>query len=183
MAEFELLLIGISMILATAFVHSVKGLYHATVSPGRYWIPQVFLWSTLVYCAHFLWAFKDNIGEDPTYLAYMSSLAGAASLVLRAYILSTNEPAQIENWRDHFDKTARSYFVVSGMTTFFTLMALVHNNESTGFDAQSLPFYVGGALYAIGAISNKVWVRGTVAVIGLLLILFAGYFLFSNELV
>jgi hypothetical protein len=183
MAEFELLLIGISMILATALVQSVKGLYHAMVSPQRYWIPQVLLWSTLIYSAHFLWAFKDNMGEDPTYLAYMFSLAGAASLVLRAYILTTNEPAQIEDWKDHFDKTARSYFVVAGLTSLVTLVALLHNNESTGFDAQSFPFWFGAAVMATGAISTKVWVRGTVAVIGLLLQLLSAYFLFSNELV
>ena len=116
MSESELLMIGIGMVLAAGLVKCVEGLYHATTSQHRYWIPQVLLWSTLIYSVVFLWAYKDNLSDQPSFIFYASSIAVAATFVLRAHILATNDAAQIEDWADHFDKTARPYFVVAGLT-------------------------------------------------------------------
>ena len=65
MSQAELLLIGVTMILATGLVRCIDGLYHATTSKQRYWIPQVLLWSTFIYGVNFLWAFKDNLSVNP----------------------------------------------------------------------------------------------------------------------
>jgi hypothetical protein len=150
MSESELLMIGISMILAAGLVKCVEGLYHATTSQQRYWIPKVLLWSTFV---------------------------------LRAHILTTKDAAQIEDWADHFDKSARPYFVVALMSSLLMLVTTWSNNESTGFDNTSIPFWLGAGLNATGAISEKVWVRGTVAVTLLILIVLGSYILFSNDLI
>lgn len=183
MSESELLMIGISMILASGLVKCVEGLYHATTSPQRYWIPQVLLWSTFIYGVFFLWAYKDNLSDQPSFIFYVSSIAVATTFVLRAHILATNDPAQIEDWAEHFNKTARPYFVFAGLTSLLTLVAAWSGGETTGFDTTSITFWIGGGLGVIGAISRKIWVRGTVAVTGLTLLLLSSYRLFSNDLI
>ena len=183
MSEAELLLIGMTLVLATGMVRCVDGLYHAMMSPRRYWIPQVLLWSTFIYGANFLWAYKDNLMEDPSYPLYASTIAIAATFVLRAHILATNDPALVEDWADHFDKSARPYFVVAFLTSACSVIAAWSAKESSGFDAASIPFWIGMGLNATGAISKKVWVRGTVAVLHLTLVVLASYILFSNDLI
>ena len=183
MSEAELLLIGMTMVLATGLVRCVDGLYHAMMSPRRYWIPQVLLWSTFIYGANFLWAYKNNLSEDPSYALYASTIAIAATFVLRAHILATNDPELVEDWADHFDKSARPYFVVAFLTSVCSLLAAWSSNDSTGFDAQSIPFWLGAGLNATGAISRKIWVRGTVAVTHLILVILGSYLLFSNDLI
>ncbi len=183
MSEAELLLIGMTLVLATGMVRCVDGLYHAIMSPRRYWIPQVLLWSTFIYGGNFLWAYKDNLAEDPSYPLYASTIAIAASFVLRAHILATNDPANIEDWADHFHKTARPYFVIAFLTSMCSLIAARSANESSGFDASSIPFWIGMGLNATGAISKKVWVWGTVAVLHLTLVVLASYILFSNDMI
>jgi hypothetical protein len=183
MSEAELLLIGMTMVLATGLVRCVDGLYHAMTSPYRYWIPQVLLWSTFIYGANFLWAYKDNLSEDPSFLLYASTIAIAATFVLRAHILTTNDPALIEDWAVHFDKSARPYFFIAFLTSISSLVAAYASNESTGFDAQSIPFWLGAILNATGAFSEKVWVRGTVAITHLTLVILASYILFSNDMI
>jgi hypothetical protein len=183
MSEAELLLIGMTLVLATGMVRCVDGLYHAIMSPRRYWIPQVLLWSTFIYGGNFLWAYKDNLAEDPSYPLYASTIAIAATFVLRAHILATNDPANIQDWADHFHKTARPYFVIAFLTSMCSLIAARSANESSGFDASSIPFWIGMGLNATGAISKKVWVWGTVAVLHLTLVVLASYILFSNDMI
>ena len=183
MSEAELLLIGMTLVLATGMVRCVDGLYHAIMSPRRYWIPQVLLWSTFIYGGNFLWAYKDNLTEDPSYPLYASTIVIAATFVLRAHILATNDPANIEDWADHFHKTARPYFVIAFLTSMCSLIAARSANESSGFDASSIPFWIGMVLNATGAISKKVWVWGTVAVLHLTLVVLASYILFSNDMI
>ena len=183
MSESELLLIGISMVLAAGLVRCLDGLFHATISQQRYWIPQVLLWSTFIYGVNFLWAYKDDLVEDPSYIYYVSSIAVASTFVLRANILATSNAAQVEDWADHFDKWARPYFVLAFLTSLCTLLAAWSNNESTGFDAVSIPFWLGAGLNATGAISQKIWIRGTVAVTHLILVVLGSYLLFTNDLI
>jgi di/tricarboxylate transporter len=82
MSESELLLIGISMILASGLVKCVEGLYHAATSKQRYWMPQVMLLYTFIFMVHFLWTFKDNLSENPSYVFYMSAMVAASTFVL-----------------------------------------------------------------------------------------------------
>jgi hypothetical protein len=185
MSESELLMIGISMILAAGLIKCVEGLYHATTSQQSYWIPQVLLWSSFIYGVCFLWGYKDNLSENPSFILYASSVAVASTFVLRAHILATNEAAQIEDWANHFNKVARPYFVVAALTSLSTLVAASSHNEAetTGFDAVSIPFWLGAVLNTTGANSEKVWVRGAVAVTLLILTVLAAYVLLSNDMV
>lgn len=183
MSESELLMIGISMILAAGLIRCLEGLYHATTSQKRYWIPQVLLWSTFIYGVNFLWAYKDNLSENPSFIFYSSSIAVASTFLLRAHVLATNNAAQVEDWADHFDKSARPYFALAFLTSLSTLVAAWSSGESTGFDAQSIPFWLGMGLNATGVIFEKVWIRGTVAVTHLALIVIASYVLFSNDMI
>jgi hypothetical protein len=183
MSEAELLLIGVTMVLATGLIRCVDGLYYATMSQHRYWIPQVLLWSTFIYGVSFLWAYKNNLSADPTYMMFASSIAVASTFVLRARILASSNPEQIEDWAGHFDKSARPYFVLAFLTSICSLVATWAANESTGFDYQSIPFWIGAGLNATGAISEKVWVRGTVAVTHLTLVLLGSYILFSKDMI
>jgi hypothetical protein len=183
MSESELLMIGISMILAAGLVKCVEGLYHATMSARSYWIPQVLLWSSFIFGICFLWSYKNNLVDNPTFIYYASSMVVASTFVLRAHILATNEAAQVEDWVDHFDKTARPYFVVAALTTLSSIVAAWSVDESTGFDAVSIPFWLGAGLNAIGAISEKVWVRGAVAVTLLILMVLGAYIVFSNDMI
>jgi len=183
MSEAELLLIGVTMILATGLVRCVDGLYHAMTSQQRYWIPQVLLWSTFIYGVNFLWAYKNNLSITPTWMVYASSIAVASTFVLRAHILASSNPEQIEDWATHFDKSARPYFIVAFLTSISSLIVAWAANDSTGYDAQSIPFWIGAGLNATGAISEKVWVRGIVAVLHLTLVVLASYLLFSNDMI
>jgi hypothetical protein len=176
-------MIGISMIHAAGLVKCVEGLYHATTSPQRYWIPQVLLWSTFIYGVVFLWAYKDNLSDQPSFIFYASSIAASASIFLRAHIFATNDAAQIQDWAVHFDETARRYFVVAGLTSLFMLLAAWASGETTGFDSVAIGFWIGVGLQAVGAISEKRQVRGTVAVTTLVLLLLTAYRNFSNDLI
>ena len=183
MSEAELLLIAVGMILATGLIRCVDGIYYATISQNRYWIPQVLLWSTFIYGVNFLWGFKNDLSGSPTYMMYVSSIGVCATFVLRARILASSNAEQIENWADHFNRTARAYFFFAFLTSISAIVFGTANGDSTGFDATSAPFWIGAGLNGIGAISRKVWVRGTVAVAHLTLVVLASYILFSNELV
>lgn len=183
MSESELLLIGISMVLATGLVKCVEGLYHATKSQQRHWMPQVMLSTSFIYGVNFLWAYKDNLQENPPYIFYASSIALASTFFLRAHILATDSAAQIEDWGTHFHQIARPYFAVASITSLLSLTALWSNNESTGFDTQSIPFWVGIGLHAAGALSRKVSVWCTVGVASLLLQVIGSYLLFTNDMI
>ena len=183
MSESELLMIGISMILAAGLIKCVEGIYHAMTSKQSYWIPQVLLWSSFIFGVVFLWSYKDNLSDNPSFINFASSIAVASTFVLRAHILATNEASQIEDWAAHFDKSARPYFVVASLTTLSSIVAGWANNETNGFDATSIPFWLGAGLNAIGAISEKTWVRGTVAVTLLILCVLGAYILFSNDMI
>ncbi|MEP1472173.1 MAG: hypothetical protein ABJK25_14470 [Halieaceae bacterium] len=183
MSEAELLLVGVTMILATGLVRCVDGIYHSMTSQRRYWMPQVLLWSTFIYGVNFLWAYKNNLSIDPTWMVYASSIAIASTFVLRGHILASSNPEQIEDWAKHFEKSARPYFIVAFLTSISSLVAAWAANDSTGYDAQSIPFWIGAGLNVIGAISGKVWVRGTVAVTHFILVILASYILFSNEMI
>jgi hypothetical protein len=89
-----------------------------------------------------LWAYKDNLSENPSYPLYASTIAIAATFVLRAHILTTNDPALVEDWADHFDKSARPYFVIAFLTSMSSLVAAWASKESSGFDAASIPFWI-----------------------------------------
>lgn len=182
MSESELLLIGISMVLAAGLVKCAVGLYHATTSPNSYWMPQVLLWTTFFYGVNFLWAYKDNLAENPTYIFYAASIAGATTFVLRAHIIATNHAEQISDWAEHFNQTARHYFVVSIFTSLLSLVSLWSSRETSGFDVASIPFWVGVVLNTIAAISEKLSVRGTITVLQLFMQVAGGYLLFANDL-
>ena len=183
MSEAELLLIAVGMILATGLIRCVDGLYYATISQHRYWIPQVLLWSTFIYGVNFLWGFKNDLSGNPTYLMYVSAIGVCVTFVLRARILASSNAEQIEDWADHFDKAARPYFFFAFLTSMLAIVFGIANGDSTGFDAVSIPFWIGAGLNSIGAISRKVWVRGTVAVTHLTVVMLGSYVLFSKELV
>lgn len=182
MSESELLLIGISMVLAAGLVKCAIGLYHATISPNRYWMPQVLLWTTFFYGVNFLWAYKDNLAENPSYIFYAASIAGATTFVLRAHIMASNNAELVEDWLEHFNKTARHYFVVSIFTSMLSLVSLWSSRETNGFDTASIPFWFGAGLNAIGAISTKLSVRGTITILQLIMQVVGGYLLFANNL-
>lgn len=183
MSEAELLLIAVGMILATGLIRCVDGIYYATISQQRYWLPQVLLWSTFIYGVNFLWGFKNDLSASPSYMMYASAVGVCATFVLRSRILASSNAEQIEDWADHFDKTARPYFFLAFLTSISTIVFGIANGDGTGFDAVSIPFWIGAGLNAIGAISRKVWVHGTIAVAYLTLVLLASYILFSNEMV
>jgi hypothetical protein len=184
MSEIELLMIGVSMILAAGIVRCLEGLYHATISPQRYWIPQVLLWSTFIYGVNFLWAFKNNLSdENPSYIFYAGSILLASTFVLRTHVLATKDASQVQDWRRHFEETARPYFVFAVLTSFFSLVVLWAADESSGIDAVSIPFWLGMALNATGAIFKANRVRSVVAVIHVTLVVVASLILFTNELI
>ncbi len=184
MSEMEILMIGLSMILAAGIVRCLEGLYHASTSRKRYWIPQVLLWSTFIYGVNFLWAYKNNLADDsPTYIFYACSILTASSFVLRAHILATKDAANVEDWALHFQESARPYFIFATLTSLSTLGAAWSGGESSGFDLQSIPFWVGAGLNLTGAIFNNVWIRGAVAAIHLSLVVIASYLLFANDMI
>lgn len=183
MSEAELLLVAVGMILATGLIRCVDGIYYATTSHNPYWLPQVLLWSTFIYGVNFLWGFKNDLSVSPTYMMYVSSIAVSSTFVLRARIMASGNAEQIEDWADHFDKTARPYFILAFVTSLSAIALGLANGDSTGVDATSIPFWIGAGLNAIGAISGKTWVRGIVAVTHLTLVILASYILFSNEMI
>ena len=74
-------------------------------------------------------------------------------------------------------------FVVAFLTSISTLVAAWSSGETTGFDAASIPFWLGAGLNATGVVFQKVQIRGTVAVTHLILVILGSYILFSNELI
>lgn len=183
-SEIELLMIGFTMILATGMVRCLEGIYHGMTSPERYWIPQVLLWTTFIYAFNFLWAFKDNLSDpSPSYTFYAASIAAASAFFMRAHILATKDAAQIKDWTRHFQDSARPFFLVSILATLSNIMIMRSSGESTGFDLVSVPFWLGIGLNLIGAICERTWVRGTVAVMLLILVVLASYILFANDLI
>jgi hypothetical protein len=182
-SEIELLMIGFTMILATGMVRCLEGIYHGMTSPQRYWIPQVLLWSTFIYGFNFLWGYKNNLSFSPSYTFYASSIAAASAFFMRAHILATKDAAQIKDWARHFQDSARPFFLVSILGTLSIVMVLRSTGESTGFDIVSLPFWLGVGLNSIGAIFEKIWVRGTVAVMLLIVGVLGAYMLLANDLV
>ncbi len=184
MSEMELLMVGISMILATAIVRCLEGLYHATTSPRRYWIPQVLLWSTFIYSINFLWAYKNNLSQDsPSYFLYACSILAASTFVLRTHVLASKDAAQIDDWALHFQKAARPYFIFAALTSIFTLGLASAVGETNGFDVVSISFWLGVGLNMTGAIFNRNWVRGAAAIAHLSLVVVASYLLFTNDLI
>ena len=171
------------MILATGVIRCVDGIYYATISQNRYWIPQVLLWSTFIYGVNFLWAFKNDLSVNPTYMVYVSSIVVRSTFVIRARILVSNNAEQIEDWADHFDKTARPYFILAFLISISSIVLTANNGDTAGFDATSIPFWIGAGLNAMGAISRKVWIRGTVAVTHLTIVILASHILFRNEMI
>jgi hypothetical protein len=183
-SEIELLMIGFTMILATGMVRCLEGIYHGMTSPQRYWIPQVLLWSTFIYGFNFLWGFKNNLSDpSPVYSFYASSIIAASAFFMRAHILATKDAGQVEDWPRHFQDSARPFFIASILGTSSTIMILRSTGESTGFDAVSVPFWLGIGLNSIGAIFEKTWVRGAVAIMLLILVILASYILFTNDLI
>jgi hypothetical protein len=61
-----------------------------------------------------------------------------------------------------------------------SILVLVEDGSSSGFDAVSAPFLFGGTLMLVAAVFEQTWVRGTVAIINLLLVIVAGYALFTQ---
>ncbi len=184
MSEIELLMIGFTMVLATGLVRCLEGLYHATTSRHSYWIPQVLLWSTFIYGVSFLWAFRDNLSDPtPTYIFYASSISFASLFFLRTHILATKDAAQVKDWVLHFQETARPYFIFAALTSLSSIVAAWSARESTGFDAVSIPFWLGVVLNATGAIFDKTWIRGAVAVILLMLVVIGSIVLFTNDMI
>jgi hypothetical protein len=184
MSEIELLMIGFTMVLATGLVRCIEGLYHATMSPQSYWIPQVLLWGTFIYGLSFLWAFRDNLSDTtPTYIFYASSIAFASLFFLRTYVIATANAAKVEDWALHFQKTARPYFVIAALTSLLSIVVAWSAGESTGFDSVSIPFWLGVMLNATGAIFDNTRIRGVIAVILLMLVVIGSYVLFSNDMV
>ena len=183
MSDIEILVIAFTMLLATGMIRCLDGIYHAAVSPRRYWIPQVLLWSTFIFGFNFMWGYRDNLADpSPSYIFYASSVALASTFVLRAYILATSDPAKIEDWALHFQKIARPYFIVSFLGSLSSLAIIWSTGESSGLDAVSIPFWLGVVLNATGAIFKKLWIRGAIAVIHISLVTIASYILLSNDL-
>ena len=184
MSEIELLMIGFTMILATALVRCLEGLYHATMSPQSYWIPQVLLWSTFFYGLSFLWSYRNNLSDPtPSYIFYASSISFASLYFLRTHILATKDAAQVKDWVLHFQETARPYFVFAALTSLSSIVAAWSTEESTGFDAVSIPFWLGVVFNATGAIFDNTWIRGVLAVILLILVVIGSYVLFTNDMI
>jgi len=181
MQSIELVLIGVSLILATAVVKLVEGIYQAVISEKSYWIPVVLMAGTLVYAVNFLWSFNNDLDKAAqNYPNFVLSIMVSAVLFLRAHILVGTDPARIPDWRVHFENIARQYFIVAALLSVMSIFVLVEDGSSNGFDAASAPFLFGVVLQLVGATFQQVWVRGTVAVISLLLVIMAGYVLFTQ---
>ena len=137
--------------------------------------------STLLYAINFLWSFNNDLGQtSQNYPAFVLSMMVAAVLLLRAHILVGPDPSRIEDWRVHFEKIARRYFVVAALLSVMSVMVLMEEGSSNGLDAASSPFWAGVALCSTGAIFEQTWVRGTVSIIMLILVIAAGYVLFTQ---
>jgi len=181
MQSIELLLIGISLILATAVVKLVEGIYQAAISKKTYWIPIVLMTGTLIYAVNFLWSFNNELDKaEQNYQNFVLSIMVAAVLFLRAHILVGTDPARIPDWRVHYETVARQFFVVASLLSAMSILVLVEDGSSSGFDAVSAPFLFGGTLMLVAAVFEQTWVRGTVAIINLLLVIVAGYALFTQ---
>ena len=181
MQSIELVLIGVSLVLATAVVKLVEGLYQAATSERSYWIPIVLMLGTLIYAINFLWYFNNDLSKtSQSYPAFVVSMMVAAVLMLRAHILVGTDPAKIEDWRAHFETIARRYFVVATLLSAMSIMVLMEEGSSNGLDAASAPFLMGMALCTTGAIFEQTWVRGAVSIINLILVIAAGYVLFTQ---
>ncbi len=181
MQSIELVLIGVSLILATAVVKLVEGLYQAVTSERSYWIPIVLMLGTLLYAINFLWSFNNDLEKtSQNYPSFVLSMMVAAVLMLRAHILVGTDPATIEDWRAHYETVARRYFVVAALVSVMSIMVLIEEGSSNGFDAASAPFLMGIALSTTAAIFEQTWVRGGVAIISLILVMAAGYVLFTQ---
>ncbi len=181
MQSVELVLIGVSLILATAVVKLVEGIYQASISEKPYWIPTVLMLGTLIYAVNFLWSFNNDLDKAvQNYPNFFLSIMVSAVLFLRAHILVGNDPASIPDWRTHWESIARRYFVVATLLSLMSVLVLVEDESSSGFDAVSAPFLVGAALMLAGAVFKQTWVRGTVAIITLFLVIAAGFVLFTQ---
>jgi hypothetical protein len=183
MQSIELVLIGVSLILATAVVKLVEGIYQAAISKSSYWIPVVLMACTLVYAVNFLWSFNNDLDKAAqNYPNFVLSIMVSAVLFLRAHILVGTDPARIPDWRVHYESIARQYFIVAALLSLMSIFVLVEDGSSSGFDAASAPFLFGIALQLVGAIFKQTWVRGTVALISWLLVMVAGYVLFTQDM-
>ena len=183
MESIELVLIGISLILSTAVVKLVEGIYQAAISERSYWIPIVLMLSTLLYAVNFLWSFNNDLDKSgESYPHFLLSITASAVIFLRAHILVGPDPAGTTDWRVHFETIARPYFLVAALLSLMSIFVLMAEGTSSGFDAASAPFLFGIALLLVGAVFEQTWVRGTVAAISLLLVIVAGYALFTQGL-
>jgi hypothetical protein len=181
MQSIELVLIGVSLILATAVVKLVEGIYQAAICKNSYWIPIVLMAGTLIYAVNFLWSFNNELDKaEQTYPNFVLSIMVAIVLFLRAHILVGTDPAAVQDWRVHYETTARQFFIVASLLSLMSILVLVEDGSSSGFDAASAPFLFGVALSLVGAVFEQAWVRGTVAIISLLLVMVAGYVLFTQ---
>ena len=178
MSEMELLLIGLTMILATGMVRCLEGIYHSMRSPQRFWMPEVLLWVTFIYGLSFLWSYRNDLSIlSPSYPLYAGSILAASAFFLRAHILATKDAARVKDWVIHFHDSARSYFLVSILGTLSTILARIANGDTTGYDAVAIPFWMAIGINAMGAIFEKTWVRGTVVILLALNLALGTYFL------
>jgi hypothetical protein len=181
MQSIELVLIGVSLILATAVVKLVEGIYQAAISKNSYWVPIALMVSTLLYAVNFLWSFNNDLEKaEQNYPNFVFNILVSAVLFLRAHILVGTDPAGIPDWRVHFETFARRYFIVAAILSVMSILILVNEGSSSGFDKASAPFLLGIALMLVGAVFEQTRVREIVAIINLLLVTVAGYVLFTQ---
>lgn len=179
MTLFEYLAIAYSLVISFAVVRAASVLPHALSRDRIYWIHTFWVLANLAVCLLIFWNFWSYREVDWTLGRFSLVLAFPISVFIIASILSPDEPAEIESWREYFYEVRAKLFV-GGIV--FSILAVLISTFVLDMPIRH-PFRLYQAAFlavcATGAISAKPRVHATLAALTVLSFGFAVLRLFA----
>lgn len=123
MTLFEYLAIAYSLVISFAVVRAASVLPHALSRERVYWVHTFWVLANLAVCLLVFWNFWSYREVAWTLGRFSLVLALPTSIFIVASILSPDEPARIESWRDYFYAVRVRLFV--GGVLFSAIAVLI----------------------------------------------------------
>jgi len=165
---FEYLAIAYSLVISFAVVRSASVLPHALARERVYWIHTFWVLANLATCLLIFWNFWSYREVAWTLGRFSLVLALPTSVFIVASILSPDEPARVESWREYYYAVRVRLFV--GGVLFASVAVLISTLVLEMPIIHPFRLFQAGflAVCATGAISDRPRVHANLAILTML---------------
>lgn len=175
MSEFEYVSVGIALVYSFTVARLVAAIPAVLEPERRYWVHGVWVLVLLLAAIESWWTIWDLRAVEWNPLRFMWSLTVPSLIYLRAGVLLSDRPAEVESWRTCFYESRIQFFGVGVLVTcnFAALPWLMGVPSWFSTPSRSLALLALLIISVLGLVSANRVLHAVLALANLLMVLLA----------